>query len=83
MNFALVEKHRPVIGVVHAPVRGSTYYAATGRGAWRAEGLHAPTAIKSRSYGGGAVRMVASRSHLGAAVIAFRDTLEANAMSLT
>jgi len=75
VNIALVEKHRPMIGVVHTPVGGSTYYAATGQGAWRIEGHHAPTAIKSRRYDGGAARMVASRSHLGAAVIAFRDTL--------
>ena len=75
VNIALVENHRPVIGVVHTPVGGSTYYAATGQGAWRAEGPHAPTAIKSRRYDGGAARMVASRSHEGAAVIAFRDML--------
>ena len=46
-----------------------------GQGAWRAEGPHALTAIKSRRYDGGAARMVASRSHEGAAVIAFRDML--------
>jgi 3'(2'), 5'-bisphosphate nucleotidase len=38
VNIALVEGHRPVLGVVHAPALGQTYGAARGAGAFRVEG---------------------------------------------
>ncbi|GAA5645491.1 MULTISPECIES: 3'(2'),5'-bisphosphate nucleotidase CysQ [Vibrio] len=33
--IALVENHRPVMGVVYGPVSGVTYYAYHGKGAWK------------------------------------------------
>jgi 3'(2'), 5'-bisphosphate nucleotidase len=35
VNIALVENHRPILGVIHAPVLGLTYGAARGIGAFR------------------------------------------------
>jgi len=35
VNIALVENHRPVLGVIHGPVLGLTYGAARGLGAFR------------------------------------------------
>ena len=35
VNIALVHDHRPVLGVVHAPVLERTYYACEGIGAFR------------------------------------------------
>jgi 3'(2'), 5'-bisphosphate nucleotidase len=35
VNVALIEAHRPTLGVVLAPVTGDLYYAESGRGAWR------------------------------------------------
>jgi 3'(2'), 5'-bisphosphate nucleotidase len=34
VNIALIEQHRPVLGVVLAPVTGEVYAAEKGRGAW-------------------------------------------------
>ena len=61
VNIALVEAHRPVLGVIHAPVLGLTYGAARGAGAFRLEGQRrvpiatrklpaAPTFVVSRSH---------------------------------
>ena len=35
VNIALIDNGRPVLGVVHAPVPDTTYYAAEGAGAWK------------------------------------------------
>jgi 3'(2'), 5'-bisphosphate nucleotidase len=61
VNIALVEGHRPVLGVVHAPVLGLSWAAARGAGAFRLErGVRAaiatralparPTFVVSRSH---------------------------------
>lgn len=45
--IALVENHRPVMGVVYGPVSGVTYYAYHGKGAWKipdmSESVHITT----------------------------------------
>ena len=47
VNIALVENHRPVLGVIHAPVLGLTYGAARGVGAFRLEnGRRVPIATR-------------------------------------
>ena len=35
VNVALIEQHRPVLGVVHVPVTGITYFATMGNGAFK------------------------------------------------
>lgn len=35
VNIALIEDHRPILGVIHAPTRGKTYSARRGHGAHR------------------------------------------------
>jgi len=63
VNIALVENHQPVLGVIHAPVTGATYGAATGHGAFKVENARrvpiatrklpaTPTWIVSRSHAG-------------------------------
>jgi len=65
VNIALIENHRPVLGVVLAPVTGELYAAARGEGAWLqcqagkawqrigTRDLSAPpTVAGSRSHGG-------------------------------
>lgn len=52
VNIALIENHRPVLGVVLAPVGGDAYYAASGQGAWRQATPDAePVRIHSRAVG--------------------------------
>ena len=66
VNIALIDRHRPVLGVVLAPVTGELYVAGHGQGAWlqpqadmpwqriRARPLAQPPVLAgSRSHGGG------------------------------
>ena len=68
VNIALIEDHRPTLGVVHVPVRNVSYQGLPGSGAWRQprEGarqpirrgcrgrLSAPRAHERVGHGGGA-----------------------------
>lgn len=38
VNIALIERGYPVLGVVHAPVSGTSWIAAEGAGSWRLDG---------------------------------------------
>ena len=61
VNIALVEDHRPVLGVIHAPVLGLTWGAARGAGAFRLDGAKR-VSIATRRVGT-PLTCVASRSH--------------------
>nr|VFJ52277.1 MAG: 3'(2'),5'-bisphosphate nucleotidase [Candidatus Kentron sp. FW] len=68
VNIALVHHGRPVLGVVHAPVHGRTYFAARGLGAYRQDGRHrdepqAPVTIHVRHQLQKPLRILGSRSH--------------------
>ena len=65
VNIALIEGHRPVLGVVHVPVARVTYLACAGQGAFKQQGTDAARAIRSRRFDGGKPIVVASRSHAG------------------
>lgn len=73
VNIALVEGHRPVLGVIHAPVLGLTYGAARGVGAFRVD-AGARTPIRTRTLPA-VPTYVVSRSHRDPAL----DTLLARA----
>ncbi len=66
VNIALIRNRQAILGVVHLPVNGQTYWAAKGRGAWR----QSPTGKKQRLEAAPfrpnqkPVRVVCSRSHL-------------------
>ncbi|MGA9854601.1 MAG: 3'(2'),5'-bisphosphate nucleotidase CysQ [Gammaproteobacteria bacterium] len=65
INIALIQKHAPVVGLVHIPVENLSYYGVVGAGAYRRETGGAPQAIRVRPQAGETVRVVASRSHRG------------------
>ncbi|MGL6260652.1 3'(2'),5'-bisphosphate nucleotidase CysQ [Vibrio sp. WXL103] len=50
--IALVDNHRPVMGVVYAPVSGVTYYAYHGKGAWKIPEMDESVRIKSHLHPG-------------------------------
>jgi 3'(2'), 5'-bisphosphate nucleotidase len=62
VNIALVHAHAPVLGVLHAPDRAVTWYAARGRGAFRLEG-DVLRPIHARSPAPAVPRVLGSRSH--------------------
>jgi len=64
VNIALIENGTPVLGVVHAPALGLSYFAAQGGGAYRQQGEDAPVAIKvAQRNAQEKIKMVGSRSH--------------------
>jgi len=71
VNIALVDKHRPILGVVHAPVLERTYYACEGAGSFRSDQEASGRPIRVAKRGAGPVRVVGSRSHRGSSLDGF------------
>ncbi|MDH4107716.1 MAG: 3'(2'),5'-bisphosphate nucleotidase CysQ [Gammaproteobacteria bacterium] len=71
VNIALINRHRPVLGIVHVPVKGRTYVGCEGHGAELRERGRAPRTIRVASDSAAPVRVVGSRSHRGASLDAF------------
>ncbi len=63
VNIALIEDHRPVLGVVHVPVTGMTYFANKGNGAYKQINNEQPQQIKTRTTSPGHFTVAGSRSH--------------------
>ena len=63
VNIALVRDHQAVLGVVHVPVSGVTYWGLTGSGAVRAEANGPAVAISVRRPCPEPPVIVGSRSH--------------------
>ncbi|MFQ5464353.1 MAG: 3'(2'),5'-bisphosphate nucleotidase CysQ [Thermodesulfobacteriota bacterium] len=76
VNIALVEGGRPVVGVVHCPALGVTYSGVAGSGAKKAS-KGGSIAIRAGGPAGGALKVVASRSHRGEATDRFVERLRA------
>jgi 3'(2'), 5'-bisphosphate nucleotidase len=71
VNIALVDEHRPVLGIVHAPVLERSYYACEGAGAFRSDAQASGRPIRVAQRGTGPVRVVGSRSHRGSSLDGF------------
>ena len=63
VNIALIDGHRPVMGVVHIPVSDTTYSGIPGVGAWREANERPPAAITVRRPARAVLRVLGSRSH--------------------
>jgi len=48
--IALIEHNRPVMGVVYGPVSGVTYYAYSGKGAWKIPEMDESVKIKTHKH---------------------------------
>lgn len=62
INVALVEQHRPVLGVIAVPVGNVVYAGLPGRGAWRYDG-ETRSAIATRIPAAAPPVVLGSRSH--------------------
>ncbi|MCP4701215.1 MAG: 3'(2'),5'-bisphosphate nucleotidase CysQ [Gammaproteobacteria bacterium] len=63
VNIALIDKHRPLLGVVYVPVSGVCYYALEGLGAFKCLADQAPRPIAARSCPESGLTIAGSRSH--------------------
>jgi 3'(2'), 5'-bisphosphate nucleotidase len=75
VNIALIDEHRPVLGIVHVPVQGKTYTGCQGQGAAVRHKDAAPQPISIARASATPVRVVGSRSHRGASLDAFFQRL--------
>jgi 3'(2'), 5'-bisphosphate nucleotidase len=76
VNIALVDHGRPVLGVVHAPVKGTSHYAEAQCGAFLQRQNAGPERIRVRPFSANDVVVVASRSHSGTEVQQYLRNLE-------
>ena len=82
VNIALIENGEPVLGVVHVPVQGLTYFAAKGEGAFKQTGAADPEPITTRPADAEEIVLVASRDHAGAEVAAIIERIENEGMAV-
>jgi 3'(2'), 5'-bisphosphate nucleotidase len=75
VNIALIDHGLPVMGVVHAPARALTYFAARGQGAFLKERACKAKRIARGQPGCERLAVVVSRSHADAQTAAFLATL--------
>ncbi len=64
VNIALIHQHRPVLGVVYAPVPKLCYFSTADSGAYKAVGQEQPAQIFARARVSHPPMVVGSRSHL-------------------
>ncbi len=67
VNIALIHRHEPVIGVVHAPVSGEIYFAHRGSGSFKCRWGEPAKAIRTQCPPSSPLRVLGSRSHASAA----------------
>ncbi len=70
VNVALIENRESVLGVVHVPVQGLTYFGAKDDGAFVQRNGNEPTTLSTRDSSAKSLTVVASRDHAGPEVAA-------------
>ncbi|MGA7802461.1 MAG: 3'(2'),5'-bisphosphate nucleotidase CysQ [Gammaproteobacteria bacterium] len=65
VNIALIRNGEPVLGVVHVPVSGVSYYGCRGQGAFRQTAGAPPEPIRVREHPADPLMVAGSRSHAG------------------
>ena len=63
VNIALINNHQPVLGVIYAPVQGTSYYAAKGMGAYKQQAGKQPVRIQVARQRRDKIIVAGSRSH--------------------
>jgi len=75
VNIALIDHHRPVVGIVHVPVQNRTYTGCEGAGSTVIVAAGEPEPIQVAAASASPIRVVGSRSHRGASLDAYLDAL--------
>ncbi len=64
VNISLIEGHKPILGVIHVPVRDKTYFGQLGQGSWVREKEEKERRISCRPFDPASdLTVVMSRSH--------------------
>ncbi len=80
VNIALIEQGAAVLGVVHVPVTGKTFYGAAGQGAFLRDADGQTRPIEVARHAATPVRVAGSRSHAGDSLLQFLKHLGAHEM---
>ncbi len=75
VNIALIDKQKPVFGVVYVPVQDKTYWGCEGFGAACRDSDGNVESIHVSATSSDPIRVVGSRSHRGASIDAYLDNL--------
>lgn len=75
VNIALVEKNRPVLGVINIPVSGTTYFACRELGAFKQSDNEPAKKIKTKKTSSEKFTVAGSRSHASDKQHTFTNTL--------
>ena len=75
VNIALIDSHRAILGVVHVPVKGTTYTGCEGVGAAVRDADGSSRWIQVARESASPIRVVGSRSHRGASLDAYLERL--------
>lgn len=75
VNIALIEDHKPVLGVIYTPVSGVCYYATDNNGAYKKIPDEPTVTISTRAKDTNQTLVAGSRSHRGDSLNAFLDKI--------
>ncbi|NOZ52398.1 MAG: 3'(2'),5'-bisphosphate nucleotidase CysQ [Gammaproteobacteria bacterium] len=83
VNIALINQHKPVLGVIYTPVTHTCYYAGKNLGAFKLSADKTLTTLKTRKKSKDKTIVAGSRSHRGASLEEFLEKIgEYNILSL-
>ncbi len=83
VNIALIDDHKPILGVVYVPVSGITYFAAQGNGAFKSLPEQSPEQIQVRTCPKDRLIVAGSRSHANESLQKFIAALNVEVELLT
>ena len=75
VNIALIDDHKPVLGVIHTPVSGVCYYANNQDGAFKRMPDETPVKITTRAKPQDHTLVAGSRSHRGSSLKEFLEKI--------
>lgn len=78
VNIALIKNHKPVMGVIHAPVADIVYAGVIGKSAWKQKGHQERKPITVRNVPKALPVVAGSRSHRGNLLVKFLKQLGAH-----
>jgi 3'(2'), 5'-bisphosphate nucleotidase len=81
VNIALIDEHKPILGVVYAPVNDLLYFATYGQGAYKLAALNSSLKIHTKTLDLKQLTIAVSRSHRDQQVELFLQNIKANSGS--
>lgn len=75
VNIALIHQHKPILGVVYAPAKRQSYFAAASAGAFKQIGNGTETDISVRTEIPKIMQVAGSRSHITPELESYLDNL--------